>query len=162
MRDALIVVGVLVVLGVLGLGALIWRAPATHEARASAVIAAPPEVVWATITDVPGHVSWRGLRRATRTGDRIEEVGADGDVVVMQVEVEDAPHRYVVRIVDNRSFGGTWTWTLTPDPGGTKVEIVENGEIYNPIFRVLAPLFHDNQATMNGVLAALAKRHPSA
>lgn len=154
---ALILVPIAVVAA--GLGLLVWRAPAKHTARMSAVIPASPEAVWASIEDVDAQRQWRGLKALSRVGDRLEETDARGDVLAMRIEVEDPPRKRVTRIVDNRSFGGTWTWTLSPDPGGTKVEIVEEGEIYNPVFRVLAPLLHDNEATMRQVLEGLSKHH---
>ena len=55
-------------------------------------------------------------------------------------------------------FDGTWTLTLAPDGDGTRVTIVERGTIHSALFRALAPLFHDPEATARAWLADLDAR----
>jgi Polyketide cyclase / dehydrase and lipid transport len=136
-----------------------WTRPVGHVARAAVPVLAPPEAVWAVIVDYARHGEWRtGVSGARRTGDRVEEADENGDVLAYVVETEDAPRVLSTRIVEQSMFGGTWTITLTPTPAGTTVEIVERGEIYSPLFRALAPLFHDPEATARTWLADLERR----
>jgi uncharacterized protein YndB with AHSA1/START domain len=155
---ALVVVGALAgAVGALWLWG--WTRPAGHVATVSRTVAAPPERVWATILDHDRHAEWRSaVKQVRRTGARIEETDRRGDVLAMVVEVEEAPRRLVTRIVDQSMFGGTWTCTLEPDGDGTRVQIVERGEIHSAFFRALAPLFHDPEATARTWLEDLAKR----
>jgi hypothetical protein len=64
----------------------------------------------------------------------------------------------VARVIDPAGdFGGTWTYDLAPgEGGGTQVTITEDGEIYNPIFRVVARFITGYEATMESYLDALA------
>jgi hypothetical protein len=77
-------------------------------------------------------------------------------------EVErDEGWRLVVAIdSDDLPFGGSWTYDLEPSNGSTTLTITENGEIYDPFFRVASRLFMDETDVMNAYLddlgAALA------
>jgi hypothetical protein len=55
-------------------------------------------------------------------------------------------------------FGGRWVYELEPTPsGGTRVTVTEEGEVYNPIFRVVSR-FMDQSATIKEYLTDLAGR----
>jgi hypothetical protein len=61
----------------------------------------------------------------------------------------------VSRIADpNLPFGGTWTFEITPAPGGARLRITEDGEIYNPLFRFMARFIFGYEGTINGYLSA--------
>ena len=68
-----------------------------------------------------------------------------------------APQRLVRKIGPGLPFGGTWTYELTPEGGGTQLKITEDGEVYNPIFRVVGK-FMDQTATITGFMTGLAKK----
>ena len=73
--------------------------------------------------------------------------------------VEQAPpSRLVTRVADGLPYGGTWTFELAPEGGGTRLTITEHGEVYNPIFRVLARFVFGHAATMEAYLEDLAAR----
>lgn len=128
-------VGVLVAL--VGLMAGIgWLLPVGHQATGSAVIEAPPAEVFAAIQNVE------------RSGP-----------ITFRVEQADAPTFLRTRIVDpDESFGGTWTYVLVPDAGGTRVTITEDGEVYNPIFRFLSRFVFSQTATIETYLADLRQK----
>jgi hypothetical protein len=66
------------------------------------------------------------------------------------------PRRLVTRIADaDLPFGGTWTFELAPEEGGTRVTITERGEIRNPIFRAVARYVFGYGATMEAFLDEL-------
>ena len=74
----------------------------------------------------------------------------------MTFEVLDfePPRRFVTMIVGHPDFGGTWTWTFEPTKGGTRVTIREDGEVFDPLFRILT--HHGNAAaTIESALAGL-------
>jgi hypothetical protein len=115
-----------------------WRLPRDHVAARSATFRARPEVIFAHLASL--------------------EIGARDDVPIAIVE-QRPPDRLVTRIADpNLPFGGTWTFELTPDGGGTRLTITERGYVSNPIFRVIARVVLGHDATMDAYLRELAAR----
>ncbi len=52
------------------------------------------------------------------------------------------PTRLVQRIADpDLPFSGSWTYEIEPVTGGATLTITENGEVHNPIFRLMSRLF---------------------
>ena len=142
-----------------------YMLPQSHAAARSARFAAPPDAIWATLTDVPTFPQWRpGLARVealpVENGQRgWREHGTD-DVISYRIVEVDAPRRLVTRIADkNLPFGGTWTYELTPAGAGTRLTITERGEVYNPIFRFVSRFFLGYTGTMDGVLRGLGTKH---
>ncbi len=162
MRWALIVIGVLIGLLVLPvlIGALLPRA---HHATRTVRYPHPPEIVYATIADFQGHPAWRTdliavERLADRDGRAVwKEVHRGGDQMTLVIESSEPPRRMVTRIVDNRMFGGSWTWEVVPADDGCALTITEDGEIYNPLFRFVARFFLGYHAAMDRLQAELAE-----
>lgn len=135
MKWLLRIVGLLAALaGVMaGIG---WLLPVAHQATRSAVIAAPPADVFAAIQDVGRFAP-----------------------LIIRIEQADAPTLLRTRIVDpDGAFGGTWTYVLVPDAGGTRLTITEDGEVYNPIFRFLSRYVFSQTETMEEYLEELSRR----
>ena len=156
---------------VLGLGGLIglvvavgYALPKGHRASLVATYAAPPAVVFARIADVDRYADWRAdVSRIERLPDdagrvMFREHGRHGPIT-FRIEQSTAPSRMVTRIADpSLPFGGTWTYELAPTPsGGTTLTITEDGEVYNPIFRVMSKVFFSQTATIEAYQAALGK-----
>ena len=55
-------------------------------------------------------------------------------------------------------FSGTWTYELRPSGSGTELTLTEDGEVANPIFRVMQKLFFSPYGTIDTYLADLQKR----
>jgi uncharacterized protein YndB with AHSA1/START domain len=150
---------------VAGIVALIGsRIPRAHARSREARLAAQPEAVWQTITDVDGYSSWRdGVTRVERLPDRAGktawiEHGSSGHLTLV-VDRAEPPRALVVRIADpDLPFGGTWTYEISPAAGGSVIRITENGEIYNPVFRFMARFVFGYDATMAAYLASLVKK----
>ena len=120
-----------------------WLLPVKHEATRNAYINRPIDRVYADISDVEAYPSW------------LEGV----EPVKVEIEEAVAPSRFVTRIADpDQPFGGTWTFTLAPEGAGTRVTIVEHGEVYNPIFRFMSRFVFGHTATMDAFLRSLANR----
>jgi uncharacterized protein YndB with AHSA1/START domain len=142
--------------------------PKSHVASASARYTAKPDAVWAALTDPAAFPQWRpGVTRvellpAVDGQPGWREYGAH-DAVSYRVVESDAPRRLVARIADeNLPYGGTWTYELAPIDSGTRLTITERGEIYNPIFRVVARFILGYTGTMTEVLRAVGAKHGEA
>ena len=158
----LVVVGLVALVGVVALVGMFL--PKGHRATRSVVYQAAPEAVFAAISDVARFPEWRSDVRSveilsTEGGlPRFREVGRNGDVIY-KVDVREAPAKLVTRIDDpSQPFGGSWTLLVRPVEGGTELTITEDGEVYNPIFRVMSKVFFSPYATIDTYQADLRKR----
>lgn len=159
-----IVLGTCLLLGaVLAIG---YSLNEKHTAMREAALAAPPEVVWATITDFSNAANFRlQLSHVEVLPPHNElpawrEVERNGDSISYAVIERKPPARLVVRITgDSQPFGGTWTYELTPSGAGTRIRITENGEIYHPIYRFVSHLFLNQASTIEEYLHALETKH---
>lgn len=138
--------------------------PKGHRASRTVVYRAAPEAVFAAVSDVARFPEWRSdvttVEVLSDDGGltRFREVGRHG-AVIYKVEVREPASRLVTRIDDpSQPFGGTWTLVLKPVAGGTELTITEDGEIYNPIFRVMSKLVFSPYATIDTYQADLRKR----
>jgi hypothetical protein len=139
--------------------------PQGHIAARRVRLSAPPDRVFAIISDVGGTASWR--KDITRVDMLPPEEGKTmfreqrgGDAITYRVEAVDPPRRMHVRIADTGlPFGGTWTYELAPhSSGGTELTITERGEVYNPVFRFMSRFVFSHTATIDGYLRALGEK----
>lgn len=157
-----IAIGALVGLGLVitAIGAMLPRA---HVARAEALISAPPARAAAMVRDVEAQPQWRrgvtAIEMVERRADGLrytERQGRDAILFDFAETVPDA--RFTGTIADPKlPFGGTWTWDLVPEGEGTRVRIVEDGEVKNPVFRFFAKFVFGHEATMRRYLADLER-----
>ena len=137
-----------------------WLLPEKHMASRQATFQAPPEAVWALITDVEAFPSWRNdVKTVQRLPDRdgrpvwVEE--GSGGRITLAVERSDPPRLLVLRIADpDLPFGGVWKYEIMPTANGTTLTITEDGEIYNPVFRVMARFVFGYEGTIAAYLKA--------
>ncbi len=128
--------------------------PVKHVASRSVIIKAPIDSVWATITDIPGQTTWRpGLKKieiVSAPGDSLTwiEHPRTGQSLKLREKNKIPPTRYEIEIVPDGPFSGYWIGELIETPEGVKFVSTEIGEIHNPIFRTLAYLFFDLEATI--------------
>ena len=167
MRKLVIVVVTVIGILVLSLGvvAIIGsQLPVAHSATRSIVLHKSSAEIYALISDVAHASSWRSdLKNVELLGTpngrlNYREHGKQGDVTYEVVE--DVPgQRIVTRIVDkDLGYSGSWTTVLTPENGGTRVAITENGEVTNVVFRFMSRYVFGQTSTIDGYLASLAKR----
>ena len=136
-----------------------YALPKAHVASRDARLAAPPERVFAVLTDVDRYPAWRSDVRTVeviaREPLRWREHGSNG-AITFEAQESRAPTRLVTRITDTSlPFGGTWTFALSAAEGGTAVTITENGEVYNPIFRFMSRFVFGHSATVERYLSDL-------
>ncbi len=156
-----IVVGLILLVGVVALIGLLL--PKAHRASRTVVYSAPPEAVYAAISGFAKFPEWRSGVKSVEilsAGDeptRFREDGSNG-VITYRVETREPNARLVTRIDDpSLPFGGTWTLEVKPVDGGTELTITEEGEIYNPIFRVLSKVVFSPYDTIDAYQADLKK-----
>ena len=138
--------------------------PRGHVASGSAVVSASEAEVWEAITGFEKMSAWRsGITRVERGEDQggkavwIEY--SKSGAMAMAVEELVEGERMVTRIADERlPFGGTWTFELSGEDGGTRVRITEDGFVKNPIFRFVSRFVMGHHATLERYLKDLGKK----
>ena len=161
-----IVLGLMVVLALvfaaaLGLGAL---QPRRHRAVSSALIPAPPDSVWAAITDWEHSPAWRTdvksvVRLPDRNGHPVWNQLSDDGTWPLEITESAPPEKLIAVVADSsQGFGGSWTYRLAPEGGGTRVTIVEDGFVDHPLFRFMARYFFGFHSTQQGYLMGLGRR----
>ncbi|HEX6314044.1 MAG TPA: SRPBCC family protein [Gemmatimonadaceae bacterium] len=158
-----IVVAMAVMVGIVAL--LGSRLPVGHVASRAAVINAPPDVVFQTMTEFRSAPAWRpGVTRITVSTDsltgrqRVVEESKNG-IMTMEVEQLVPPTRFVTRIVDeDLPYGGAWAHALEAQGNATRVIITEHGEVYNPIFRFVAKYLMGHSGTIDAYLSDLGRK----
>jgi uncharacterized protein YndB with AHSA1/START domain len=164
MKWVVIVIGGL--FGLVALMALIGAfVPREHRATNTVTLRQPPDSVWNVVRDLGGTPSWwaeikESVRQPDQNGREVwrqKMSGFDVPLVVM----EAVPPRRLVTQIDasaGAAFGGTWTYELTPDSGGTRISVTEAGWIGNPIFRFLSRFVFGYYGSLDGYLKALGER----
>jgi len=157
-----VVAGLVILVAVVAIVGLLL--PKGHRASRTMVYAASPGAVYAAITDFARFPEWRSdvtrveLLPSSDGRTRFREEGPHGPIIY-KVESQVPDSRLVTRIDDpSQPFGGTWTLDLKPTDGGTALTITEDGEIYNPIFRVMSKVFFSPYDTIDTYQADLKKR----
>jgi uncharacterized protein YndB with AHSA1/START domain len=165
MKWVLIVVAGLV--GLIALMALVGAfLPRDHRATSTISVRQPPDSVWKTVRDLGGITAWwheaqESVRLPDKDGHeawRQKVGGFDMPLVVL----ESQPPRRLVTKIDSppgAAFGGTWTYELTPEGGGTRLSVTEAGWIANPIFRFMSRFLFGYYGSLDGYLKALGKRY---
>lgn len=135
--------------------------PTAHTATVSEPIDAPPDTVWALISDVDRYPEWRpDVERVTRLEDRdgrpVWRESLSTGPITFETVSRDSAERLVVRIADEElPFGGTWSYEIAPDDGGTRLTITEDGEVHGPLFRFMSRFIFGHDSTIRAYLDAV-------
>jgi len=153
-----IVGGVLVIFGVMALiGSML---PKAHVASRSILLHRIPQDVYEVVRDFGSAPKWRAdvKRIEVETPVYFREEGKHG--TVNYELVEDVPaQRMVTRIRDtDLGYSGQWTYSFTPENGGTRVTIREDGEVSNVLFRFMSRYIFGQTSTIDSYLTSLARR----
>jgi hypothetical protein len=163
LKWSLLTIGSLIALA--GVAALVgYCLPRDHRASRSAEFAVPAPTLFAAIIDIRRFPEWRSdlkkveILSGEGNGTVFREHGRNG-VVTFRIEQLDPNVKLVTRIADpSLPFGGTWTQELQSTSTGTRLTITEDGEVYNPIFRLMSALIFSPYATIDAYIADL-RRH---
>lgn len=139
--------------------------PRDHRATSTVVLQQPADSVWRVVRDLGGVPAWwPEIKESVRLPDsngreawRQKMSGWDVPLLV----IESIPPRLLRTQIDSSAggaFGGTWTYELTADSGGTRISLTEAGWIGNPIFRFLSRFVFGYYGTLDGYLKALGKK----
>jgi hypothetical protein len=165
MRNLLVALGVLLAL-VVAVVLIGWSLPVKHRASRQATVRADPDSVFALISNVAGYASWRtGVKRIEMEPEadsnrrvRFREFGADGEIP-FEITALEPNRRMVTRIASTKlPFGGTWTYEISPAPGGAALRITEDGEVYNPVFRFISRFVMGHSRTIDRYLKDVARK----
>jgi hypothetical protein len=168
------VFGIILILLVLaGVGVYVdgARLPYDHSVSVTGVVAAPPDKVFALITNVAKGSDWRPavksvtLLQPDQGRDHWVEHLKYGQFMTFLAVRTEPPMRRDVKLEDPKaSYGGTWTYELSPGPdaGTTTLHITETGFIKPPIYRfamahVIGPT-HNLDQYMTDIQAAASKQ----
>jgi uncharacterized protein YndB with AHSA1/START domain len=159
---------VLLLAVVVGLGLIVvvvgYLLPVQHVATVAAHVPATPEQVWDALTDVAAYPTWRGDVTSVEmlpsdSGHVAWREHGKNDAISFAIEQAERPRRLVTRITDKSlPFGGGWEYLLTPEGTGSRVQITERGEVYNPVFRFVSRFVMGHSATASAYLKALGAR----
>jgi uncharacterized protein YndB with AHSA1/START domain len=159
---------VLLLAVVVGLGLVVvivgYLLPVRHVATVSATIPAAPDAVWAVLTDPAGYPKWRGDVTSVEmlpadSGHVAWREHGKNDAITFAIEQAEVPRRLVTRIAEKGlPFGGSWEYLVTGDGSGSRVQITEHGEVYNPVFRFVSRFIMGHSATASAYLKALGAR----
>ena len=152
-----IIGGVLLLAGVMALiGSML---PKAHVASRSILLHRTPQEVYGVVRDFGSAPKWRAdvKRIEVETPVYFREEGKHG--TVNYELVEDVPaQRMVTRIRDtDLGYSGQWTYSFTPENGGTRVTIREDGEVANVLFRFMSRYIFGQTSTIDSYLTSLAK-----
>ena len=122
LKIAIIIAGCLIILIALVVlvGLLL---PQNHSASRIARFDRPAQDIWDAITEYPAQATWRsGISEMKRLEDRDgHEIWKEirgrgrGDSLTYMVIEKEPPRRLRSKIINNRQFGGTWTWVVEPE-----------------------------------------------
>jgi hypothetical protein len=160
-----ILIAVAAIAGLVVLVALIGLAlPKGHRASRTVTLAAEPAVLFGIVSDFLKYPQWRSdvktvaVDGAGGVGTVVHEDGSNG-AIPYRVEVFEPPSRMVLRIADpSLPFGGTWTYEIRATGTGSELTLTEDGEVGNPIFRVMQKVFFSPYQTIDTYLANLEKK----
>lgn len=154
------VVGLILVVFVVG-----TALPAEHRVSHSRQVSATPEQVWARLSATEEQTAWRkdlkSIKLLSSEPKKWVETMSMGDVPM--VLVESVPSSRMVTKIDSEDlpFGGSWTFELAPNEGGTKVTITEEGVVKNPVFRFMSRFIFGHETTMKSYLSQLQASYSS-
>ena len=141
----------LLVLAGVGIYADGARLPYNHSVSVTGVVLAPQAKVFGLITNVAHGADWRpAVKSVTQLEpdngrDHWVEYLDHGQFMTFLAVRTDPPVRRDVQLDDpHASYGGTWTYELSPgpSPSTTTLRITESGFIKPPVYRfVMAHVF---------------------
>jgi uncharacterized protein YndB with AHSA1/START domain len=164
MKYFLVAIAILVglILLVVIVGSLL---PEKHTATAEASFRQPPSAVWQAITAYTKFPEWRGTVSRVQSLAPVNgnpswiEYDRHDNAIPYEVIESVPPQRLVTRIADPKlTFGGNWTFEVTPTSTGSTLRITENGEVHNVIFRFMSRFVFGQRSTIDTYLRALGSK----
>ena len=139
--------------------ASIWamgsRLPVAHRAAVTSTLDADPDAVWRRIDRIEEWPTWQDVTVELLGGDSVR-VRQAGETLLYRVD-RSRPRTLITEIATpGLPFGGRWTWSVDSTASGrAAVTIVEDGEVYDPIFRFFSRYVFGHDSTIRTVMDAL-------
>ena len=120
--------------------------PVNHVATVTGTVAAPPDKVFALITNISAAPTWRHAVQSVTVlppdagrDHWTEHLAHNQDMTFLATRTEAPTRRDVLLDLATPSYGGTWTYLLAPGPtpNTTTLTITETGFINPPLYRFL-------------------------
>ena len=159
MKITFIIIGIVaaVIALVVVIGAML---PKHHIVTRSAFIKASPEQVFQLISGPPDWRTDLKTYSVIEEGGKhiVRETDKHGQTVTYErIEYRQPTLLKTVIADQNLPFGGGWTWNVQPQNDGCLVTIIEDGEIYNPVFRFVSRFLIGYTRTIDDYLTRLAQ-----
>lgn len=159
MKITFIIIGIVaaVIALVVVIGAML---PKHHIVTRSAFIKASPEQVFQLISGPPDWRTDLKTYSVIEEGGKhiVRETDKHGQTVTYErIEYRQPTLLKTVIADQNLPFGGGWTWNVQPQNDGCLVTIIEDGEIYNPVFRFVSRFLIGYTRTIDDYLTRLAE-----
>ncbi len=139
--------------------------PKQHVAVSSVTLRQPPDSLWMVMFDLAGYSTWwpdvksMAWREDDPAGGIWVQTDTQGRQLPLKIVQSDPPARLVIQIADERlPFRGNWSYVIEATALGSKVTVTEEGEIFNPVFRLIARVFLGHHGTIDRYLQALGSR----
>jgi hypothetical protein len=136
--------------------------PVKHYATRKARFGQTPEVIYSVLAGSP---DWRADVKASGALPEMNglkrwwEQDKRGQKIAYELVEDSPPSRRVIRIADaGLPFGGTWTFEITPQAGGSEVRIAEAGEVYNVFMRFFSRFVFGYTRSIEGYLRDLGTK----
>jgi uncharacterized protein YndB with AHSA1/START domain len=167
MLKGILIVAAVLVISVVFVVAMGYALPRKHTAARAILLPRQPAEVFALISDFKNAPAWRGDLRVVEIlppvegRTRFREKGKHGDLTMEVVEL-NPPSRLVTRIADPElPFSGTWTNEIVATAEGCRLNIIERGEVRNPVFRFVSRFIIGHTATLDLYLRNVARKFGS-
>jgi uncharacterized membrane protein len=115
--------------------------PVKHRSTVQVIVQATPEKVWQRLVTFQDYPKWRKDLKSVEVKSDIEwiETNNSNDKLPFKIVANEPSKRFVTQINStDLPYGGNWEFDLVPQKNNTLVTIIENGEVYNPIFRFVS------------------------
>lgn len=149
----------LIIAIILAIGTML---PVKHTASRSIELNAPTEKIWSLITNYADMPKWRKelLKvepTTTANGTQIwQEFENEKQSLDFETTLQIESQKLVRKIVgENLNFGGTWTFELIANGNKTTLTIIENGEVYNALFRFVSTYIMGHHASLDKFIKQL-------
>ena len=122
------------------------RLPYNHSVSVTGIVPAPPDQVFALITNVAKSSDWRPnvkfvtvLQPDQGRDHWVEHLNYGQFMTFLATRTEPPVRRDVLLDDPKASYGGSWTYELSPgpDPATTTLRITETGFIKPPVYRFI-------------------------
>jgi hypothetical protein len=125
--------------------------PVKHTASVVLTVHASPNQVWERLTDIRNYPNWRKDLKSVelQSDNEWTEVDPRDHRLPFKIVSRDRDLTLVTRINGQHlPFGGTWEYQITKGANGTTVTIIEDGEVYSPLFRFVSKFIMGHSATL--------------